>query len=202
MGAAAPIARSAPPLFQMVGMARRRRPKLQARSAVCEDLANRQPVCEFECKSQTRAAPAADMGADGASPSKSRLALPRRLRKGCPDRSKWRDDLRVVPRFRCAAPSARSGGIRNRFLPFEGEFQTRAAPAAKMGPRRPPARSLRLGERGVPTIFFRWALPRRLRVRAWPSRLKPAVCSLASAGIYPSTVREASLLHSLHDKSC
>jgi hypothetical protein len=41
--------------------------------------------------------------------------------------------------------------------------------AAKVGPRRPPARSLRLGERGVPTIYFRWALPRRLRVRRPPS---------------------------------
>ena len=73
------------------------------------------------------------------------------------------------PPGRRAAPSAMSMRVGNRFLPFEGEFQTRAAPAAKVGPRRPPARSLRLGERGVLTIYFRWALPRRLRVRRPPS---------------------------------
>ena len=108
------------------------------------------------CESQTRAAPAAEMGADGASPSKSQLALPRRLRAGRRRVvHKWRDDLRVVPSLRRAAPSATSVRVGNRFLPFEGESQTRAAAAAKVGPRR----------RGVPTIYFRVALPRRLRVR-------------------------------------
>ena len=65
MGAAAPITRSAPPSFQMVGMARRRRPKIQARSGVSAG-----------CKGGF----AAKVGADGASPSKFRWALPRRLR--------------------------------------------------------------------------------------------------------------------------
>ena len=55
MGAAAPTARSAPPSFQMVGMARRRRPKIQARSGVSAG-----------CKGGF----AAKVGADGASPSR------------------------------------------------------------------------------------------------------------------------------------
>ena len=153
-------------------------------------------------------------------PPEDRLALPRRFRVRRPLRSKWRDDLRVVPRFRRAAPSATSvrvsdkGGSRRRngrrrsialqvstgaaapvtrrvppsfingrmtsvssqdsgaqrrprgalmvrelVCEFEYDSQTRAAPAANMGPRR----------RGVPTIYFRWAPPRRLRVRRPPS---------------------------------
>ena len=71
--------------------------------------------------------------ADGASPARRRLALPRRVRKGHPDRSKWRDDLRVVPSLRRAALFARIWRIANRFLLFEGESQIRAAPAAKVG---------------------------------------------------------------------
>ncbi len=47
MGAAAPITRSTPPSFQMVGMARRRRPKPQARSAVREEPASRKPAFAF-----------------------------------------------------------------------------------------------------------------------------------------------------------
>ena len=70
----------------MVGMARRRRPKIQARSGVREEHANRKPAFAFRARFPDKGGFAAKVGADGASPSKSRLALPRRLRCRAPAR--------------------------------------------------------------------------------------------------------------------
>ena len=70
------------PSFQMVGMARRRRPKIQVRSGVCEEHANSNAL-------PNKGGFAAKVGADGASPSKFRWALPRRLRVRRALRSKW-----------------------------------------------------------------------------------------------------------------
>ena len=91
MGAAAPIARSAPPSFQMVGMARRRRPKIQVRSAVREEHASRKPVFAFRGRVPDKGGFAANMGPRrrGVPTIYFRWALPRRLRVRRPLRSKW-----------------------------------------------------------------------------------------------------------------
>ena len=64
------------------------------------------------------------------------------------------------------ARSAVSGALRGSGtgLRIRMRFSDKSGSAANMGPRRSPARSLRLGERGVPTIYFREALPRRSRI--------------------------------------
>jgi hypothetical protein len=67
---------------------------------------------------------------------------------------------RAVPNLRREAPFPEQ----ERLQPMR--FATPAwQAAAKVGRLRPPARHLRLGERGIPTHSFRRALPRRWHLR-------------------------------------
>ena len=106
--------------------------------------------------SQTRAAPAANRGPRrrGVPTIYFRWAMPRRFRAGRhPVVRQWRDDLRVVPSFRRKAPSAECRWVREPVCKFKCDSQTMATATAKIGRHR-----------GHPSSF-RWALPRRSRVR-------------------------------------
>jgi hypothetical protein len=164
----------------MVGLARRRRPKLQAHSAVSPAGAD---LFEFDILFYRGGLRPQKSDADGAASLPS--LFDRRCRATC--------TLGATPSFqigRVGAPSpTQTSGAKRRLPGGRRSFRVRhivlqrRPSAAKVGRRRPPARSLRpparslrLGERGIPTTSLRQALPRWARSPApWcaPTRARP-----------------------------
>jgi len=149
-----------------VGFTSRRpcRPKLQARSAVCEEHASSSAL-------PNKGGSAARVGADGASPSRRSMGAATPM---CTFGA-W-----IVPLGRVGSPQrTQTTGAKRRLLGVDGvgnrfansnTLLNKGSFAANIGPRR----------RGDPTIPFRWALPpHSLRGSAPMKTLSELACGVS-----------------------